>query len=200
MLCRKQRAFLGIRRKLVRLLVIPILQPMLQAAQEDVGVAQRSHRGLGQQAARAEHGQRRQRALDPQLALPAAADDLHCLHDEFDLADAAIAELHVGDVVAPQALFPDLAMHIAQAVVSVVVEVLAKHERIHERFELAAPIAGQRARLQPRIAFPRAALGLQVRLQPGERRRQRTAFAVGAQTHVHAEYVSAGRRHHAARR
>ncbi len=76
---------------------------------------------------------------DPQRRLAAAADDLQRLHDELDLADAAGAELDVRPVVAPLALLADLAMHVAQPVVRVEVEVLAEHERRDQRIELVVP-------------------------------------------------------------
>ena len=51
-------------------------------------------------------------------------------------------------------------------------------------------LAGQRARLEPGVALPRAALRDQVLLERGERHRQRAALAVGAQPHVDAEDVA----------
>ena len=83
-------------------------------------------------------------------------------------------------------------MNVAQLLVSVVVEVLAKDERRHEACERIVAVAGERARLEPRVAFPRAALRDQVMLERCERHGQRAAVAVGAQPHVDPEYVTVG--------
>ena len=123
-----------------------------------------------------------------QHRLATAAHELQRLHGEFDLANAAAAELDVVTVTRAPRLLADLAMHVAQAVVGVEVEILAIHERHDHGFELVARGAGHRARLEPRVAFPRAALRHQVLLEAGERQRQRAAVAVGTQSHVDAEH------------
>ncbi len=176
----EQRALGRVLRQLVRLPVVAILQPVLDVAQEHVGVGERADRGGRQQPARAEHRERRQRAADAQVLLASAADDLQRLRDELDLADAAVAQLHVLRVVAARALVADLPVDVAQALVRVVVEVLAVDERRDQRDEVVVARAGDRARLQPRVALPRAALRDEVVLEARERRRQRPAVAVRA--------------------
>ena len=80
-----------------------------------------------------------------QVGLAPAAHDLQRLHDELDLANAAVAELDVGRAVAARALFADLAVHVAQSLVGVVVEVLAEDEGRDELVELAcrAPVSAR---------------------------------------------------------
>ena len=78
-----------VRRQGMRLPVLDHLQPVLDGAEQPVGVAQR--RGiLGRDPPR--RRQRRQRVLGPggaQLRLASAMDELVDLGEELDLADAA---------------------------------------------------------------------------------------------------------------
>jgi hypothetical protein len=83
-------------------------------------------------------------------------------------------------IVAP-ALLRDLAVDVAQPVVGVVVEVLAKHERRHERVQLVVALARERSRLEPRVALPRATLRNEVLLERGIRHGERSALAVRAE-------------------
>ena len=118
-----------------------------------------------------------------QAGLAPAAHELQRLHDELDLANAAGPELDVLRVVVALALLGDLAMDVAQSVISVVVQVLAKDERRHQRVELVVPLAGQRAGLEPRVALPRAPLRdevlleRRVRARPADRSRRRAEAA-----------------------
>jgi hypothetical protein len=95
-------ARLGVGGSCVRLLVVAILQTVLRAAQEDVRVAQGGGRRPRQEAARFEGRKRRQRTLSAQRVLAAATHDLQGLHDELDFADAAVAQLDIGQMVAPR--------------------------------------------------------------------------------------------------
>ena len=81
-------------------------------------------------------------------------------------------------------------MDVAQTVVGVEVEVLAKHEGPDQRIELVVARAGQRARLEPRVTLPRAALRDQVALERRVGNRERPALAVGPQPHVDAKHVA----------
>ena len=180
--------------KRLRLLVVAILQPVLDVAQER-GTRRAAHATADarQQSPRRDRVERGQRAADAKRRLASAAHDLQRLHDELDLADAAFAELDVARVVAARALLADLAMHVAQARVRVVVEILAVHERRHERHRARrAAVAGQRPRLEPRVALPRAALRDQVLLERGVGDGQRTGIAVRPQPHVDAEHEAVG--------
>ena len=82
---------------------------------------------------------------------------------------------------------------VAQSFVDVVVEVFAIDERIDQPRELFVPAAGQRARLEPRVAFPGATLRDQILLERGERYGQRSARAVGSKAYVDAKHVAIGR-------
>jgi hypothetical protein len=79
----------------VHLAVGDHLQPMLDRAEEAVcggqfgGGAARDVSGPYQQPQRAQRGGRAQLGVSP------APDELQGLHQELDLADAALAELHV---------------------------------------------------------------------------------------------------------
>ena len=187
---RERVAFRGLRRQCLRLPVVAILQPVLDVAQVDIGVAQRGDGRAGEQAAIGDGGQRGQRAARTQFGLAPAADDLQGLHDELDLANAARPELDVRRVVVALALLRDLAVDVAQALVGIVVEVLAKDEGRDERVELVVPRAGHRARLEPGVALPRAPLRDQVQLERRIGHGQGPAFAIGAQPHVDAEDVA----------
>ena len=161
---------------------------MLEIAQEDIGVlADRVDRRRRKKAALGERREGRQRAAGAQVGLAPAAHELQRLHDELDLANAARAELDVVRVIVALALLGDLPMDVAQPVVGVVVEVLAKDERRHQRVELVVPLARQRARLEPGVALPGATLRDEVLLERRVGHRQRPALAVGSKPHVDAE-------------
>ena len=185
-------AFDARRRQRLRLVVVAILQPVLQIAQEDIRGPQSGGGGFGQQAAGAERGERRERAALAQVRLAPAADELQGLHRELDLADAARPQLDVRLVVAALALLADLPMDVAQAFVGIEVEVLAIDERRDHVIELAMACPGQIPGLEPCVAFPGAALRDEVLLERGERRGQRPAVAIRAQAHVDAEHVTIG--------
>ena len=136
---RERLALGGFFRQRLRLLVVAILQAVLEPAQEKVRGMEPAGRRFGQQTPARDCRQRRQRAAHAQRRLAAAAHQLQRLHDELDLADAAGAELDVGRIVAALALLADLAMDVAQAVVGVEVEVLAKYEGRDEARELVVP-------------------------------------------------------------
>src|SRR6185437_16327435 len=104
------------------------------------------------------------------------------------------SELDVTDVIAAPALLADLAMHVTQAFVGIVVQILSIDERGDQLLELASARTGQRAGLEPRIALPGTALCDQILLERGERRRQRAGIAVWTQSQVGAEDITLGRR------
>ena len=80
-------------------------------------------------------------------------------------------------------------MHVAQARVGVVVEVLAEHERLDDRGQRVVGPAGERPCLEPGVALPGPSLGEEVLLQRREGHGERAAVAVRAQAHVDAEDV-----------
>ena len=83
-------------------------------------------------------------------------------------------------------------MQVTHRVDGAEVEVFAEHERLAQRLQLVVPAAGQRARLDPGIAFPLAALGEEVVFQHVETDRQRAAVAIRAQPHVDPEHEAVG--------
>ncbi len=80
----------------LRLPVVAILQPVLDVAQERIRVAERATGRRRQHAPAHQRRERGDRAAHAQRGIATAADDLQRLRDEFDLADAARAELDVG--------------------------------------------------------------------------------------------------------
>ncbi len=116
----------------MRLLVGDHLQPMLDAAQVEIGLAQLLGDTPLDPAALDELSHRLERLPRAQLRLPAAGDQLLRLHEELDLADAAAAELDVvpGDGDVPEAAVgEDLPLHGVHVGDGRVVEVLAPDER-----------------------------------------------------------------------
>ena len=191
---RQRGSRFAIWRQFVRLGVVAILQPVLEVAEEGIGIAKLGHRGRRQQSARRQRSQRRQRPARAQRRLAPASYQLQGLDDEFDLAYAAGSELDVGRVVLAPALAPDLAVNIAQAAVGVVVEIFSKHERLDQPLERVGLVPGQRSRLQPGIALPGPPLGDQIRFQRHERRAKGARVAIGSQPHVDPEHESVRRR------
>ena len=179
-------------RHVVRLSIVTILESVLEVAQEDIRGRQLGNGRTRQQPARAQRGERVQRPARAQAGFPASAHQLQRLHDELDLADAAWPQLDVARVILATTLLADLSMHVAQAGISIVVEILAEHERGDEALELLGAIAGQRPRLQPRVALPGSPLSHQIFLQRRKRRRQRAAVAVRPQAHVDAKHKAFG--------
>src|ERR1700694_5224192 len=82
-------------RQRMGLLVRDHLQPMLDAAEEIISRFKIAPRVISDPAALGESGERRQGAAAAQLRVAAAGDELLGLNEEFDLADAAAAELDV---------------------------------------------------------------------------------------------------------
>ena len=75
--------------KVLRLLVVAVLQPMFHVAQEYVRIAQLLGGGIAHQSAQAQRFERIQRAACAQCRFVSAAHQLQRLHDELDLANTA---------------------------------------------------------------------------------------------------------------
>ena len=103
-------------------------------------------------------------------------------------------ELHVLGEVAPRDLLFDQRLHLAQRFEHAEVEVTAVDERPHALGldQLVGRGAGDGARLDPRVALPVAAMGLQVVVEEHRAGRQRPAVAEGPQPHVDAEHAALG--------
>ncbi len=135
---------LAIGRQRVGLVVGDHLQPVLDPAQETVGVVELGTGVLSIQPPSASAVKRRQRVAAAQFGMAAAGDQLLGLHEEFDLADAAAAELDVvafdRDVVVP-AIGVDLPLHRLDVGDRGEVEVLAPDERRQAAAEYPRPAA-----------------------------------------------------------
>ncbi len=122
----------GIGRQRLRLLVGDHLQAMLDGAQKAIGLVKlAANLGLDP-ASRLEALQRDQRFRHAQLRLAAAGNQLLGLHEEFDLADAAAADLDVvaGDRnLAEAAEGVDLPLHGMDVGDGGEIEILAPDER-----------------------------------------------------------------------
>jgi hypothetical protein len=174
--------------------ILQVLQAMLEVAQESVGVQQAGHGLRRQQLALGQQAQGGAGRAFAQCRVAPAADQLEHLGQEFDLADAAAPQLDVVAALGMQALLAadlgaDLGVHGADRVDHAEIEVAPEHERAHDCFQRGdvQRVAGDRARLDPGVALPLAALHDQVFLDHREAGRQRAGLAVRAQRHVDAE-------------
>ncbi len=161
------RALLGRARQRLRLLVVVVLQPVLEAAQEGVGVAEGLHARWLHQPPLADGRERGARRCRAQARVAPAAHQLEELHRELDLADAAAADLDVVGLAAPDRRLEDARVQLAQLLEQAVVEVAAVHEGVDA---LAQPRLGpgDHARLEPRVSLPRARMGDEIVLELGE--------------------------------
>ncbi len=180
----------GVDGKRVSLFVANQLHRVLRLAQHQVRVGQ--FRNIaGRHELRA--GQQRQHLEQRgalQAPVAAAAHQLHGLHDEFDLADAAAAEFQMLIEFAPRHLPGDQRLHVAQRLEYAEVEIAPIHERAHE-FLIRRRVGFQPNDgpcLDPGVALPIAAMLLQVIFERSQARHQRTAFAEWPQAHVHAKH------------
>ncbi len=132
--------------------------------------------------------QRRDQPARTQCRFAPATDQLLQLHDEFDLADAAPAQLQVCIQRTALHFGLDHALHLAQALECTEVQIAAIDEGPQHRQETLAlgQIAGHRARLDPGIALPVAAFALEILFHRRERQRQPPDLAERTQPHVHA--------------
>ena len=172
----------------MRLLVAQHLHAILQAAQEQIGLAQAIGMRLRQMPGRGQCAQGRQQGALAQHQLAPAADQLQGLHQEFDFANAAGAELQIVGELALLHLGIDHRLHLAQPVERGVVEIAAIDERPQgfEQFFAGSDVARHRPRLDPGVTFPVAALALVVLLHRREAQSHATGIAEGSQAQVHA--------------
>ena len=178
---------LGIVGQHVRLRVVEVLQPVLDAAQENVGAGELAGGvfrkkvfpgQLRQDFERRAHGKRR---------IAPAAHELQRLGDELDFADAAGTELDVRRELAPRDFAPHLGVQPPHRRERPEIEVLAVDERPHDPLQLLVPASGDGARLDPGIALPFAPLRDEIGLERVVARGERPGLAVGPQAHVDAE-------------
>ena len=170
----------------MRLGVVQILQAVLEAPQEHVGLGEFLERRSGKQLLLREQREHFQRRADLQRRIAAAAGKLERLRDEFDLADAPRPELDLIGELPARHFLADLRVQLAHRRERAIVEVFAVHERAHDgrkRFVFAA----ERARLDPGVALPLPALRDEIFLERVEARGERSRFAPGAKAHVDPE-------------
>ncbi len=179
----------------MRLPILQHLQPVLEAAQEAVGVAQLDHRAGRQRTPALECAQRVEQGRGLQAAILAAAHQLQRLHDELDLADTARPELHVAREIAPLHFAFDEALHFAQRLEHAEIEIAAIDERPHgARLDLDVGVCrGDRARLHPGVALPCAAVAQEIILERRKPRDQGSAVTERTQAHVDPENESVDR-------
>ena len=180
----------------VGLRVAQHLQAVFQPAQITIRLAQRGAIALDHLAGRDQRAQRRHQPTLAQRRLAAAADQLQRLHQEFDFADATRAALDVVGQFAACHFRGDRGLHLAQSVQRGVVQVAAVDERA-QAFQPALArldVAGDRARLQPSVAFPVAPFALEVLVHAGERQRYPPRIAERAQAQIHAVAETVHRR------
>ena len=146
------REFGALERQALRLLVGDHLQPVLDAAQKDIGLAQVLDRLGGHPVVGVELAQHVEGARAAHLRPPPAENELLRLDEELDLANAAAAELDVvarnDDAVVP-AHRVDLPLHRVNVGDRGVVEILAPDEgrEIGEEAPAEIEIARRGARL-----------------------------------------------------
>jgi hypothetical protein len=164
------------RRQRVGLFVRDHLQAMLDFAQEQVGAFEIVVRRSVDPAAFRQRPQRHQRLAAAQLRVTAAGDELLGLDEEFDLADAAAAELDVVALdrdLAMAAIGLDLPLHLVDIAERGEIEILAPDERreVREHRRPGRDVAGTRTRLDHRRAFPVLAPALVIVDRRGNRDR-----------------------------
>src|SRR6266513_4586864 len=99
--------------QLVRLRIVQVLQPVLQAPQEHVGPGELVERRGGEQLLLREQREHCERRADLQRRVAAAARELEHLRDELDLADAARPELDLIGELPARHLLADLRVQLA---------------------------------------------------------------------------------------
>ena len=172
--------------------VLGVAQPPVRAAEGAVLV-------VGDQAGEQQRVEGRPRAAPLQLWALAGVDQLQRLHEELDLADPALAVLEVEPLGGARRARPPRPHQLA---LDPAVEVphLVDHRRGHQPREHERPqhrehlgpergVPGARARLDPRLALPRATERLVVALHLRHRVGDRAARTLGAQPQIDAEHA-----------
>jgi hypothetical protein len=129
-----------------------------------------------------------------QRRLASAANQLHELHDELDLADAAGAELQIVGEILARDFGIDQRLHLAKARERRIIEIAPEHERPQriEKPRAADAIAADRARLDPGVALPVPSFALVVLLHRREREHRPAGMAKRPKTQIDAIDVAVG--------
>ena len=187
-----------IERQTLRLFIRLHLQPVFDAAQEEIGVGEVLLRLGGNPIVGAELAQHVERARAAHLRPPAAEDQLLRLHEELDLADAAAAELdvmsgHDDAVVAANCM--NLTLHRMDVGDRRVVEIFAPDEgrEVGEEAFAEREVAGNGARLDHCGALPVLSDRLVIGVGAGGRERDRGRSRIGPQPEVDSQHVAVAR-------
>ena len=187
----------ALERQALGLLVGDHLQPVLDGAQEEIGLGQVLHRLRRHPVLGMEFAEHVERARAAHLWPSAAEDELLRLDEELDLANAAAPEL---DVVPwnNHALVPahrvDLPLHRMDVGDRRVVEILSPDEgrEIGEEAPSERKVAGRRTRLDQRRALPvlsdRLVIGVGASRREGDRRRS----GIGPEPQIDPEHIAVG--------
>ena len=188
----------------MRLPVGDHLQPVLDPAQEAIGRGQLARGAARHVAGARQQPQRAQRGRDAQRRIAAAPDQLQRLRQEFDLADAALAQLHVvaGDPrhrIGASASAPPLCSSIRRFIAWMSATAAKSRPRRQTNGRIASrncraqrQVAGHRARLDHGGALPVLAHALVVGDGGRQRDRGRRHGRVRAQPQIGAEHVAVG--------
>ena len=195
---RKTLDGLGVVGQRMGLLVRDHLQPVLDLAQKLVGFGQFLARLKRDPVAGRENLQRVQRGAHPQLRMTAAGNQLLCLREKLDLADAAAADLDVMALdrdLALAAIGLHLPLHVMDVGQCRKIQMLAPDERREFGDQRLARfgVAGARPRLDHRRAFPGSPFPLVIMQRRVGRNRHLRRGRIGPQAQIDAEHVAVAR-------
>ena len=183
-------------RQVMGLGVVHHLDAMFDVAVLAVMIGQLAGDVIGNPALYRQSSQRPDRAASAQVGVAAAGDQLAGLGKELDLADAALAELHVmarnGQPAAQTLVIADPQPHVMGVLNGREIQMLAPDEgsQIVQETQACGDVAGTGPGLDIGGAFPGPALGLVI----GKRRRGRKADRrhrrIGAQAQIGAEDIA----------
>src|SRR5690606_33979443 len=147
---------------------------MLEPPQEKVTAAQRRGICCLQAALQYQAVERSQNRGGLQMRVAAAVNELQHLHDKFDFANTAAAQLDVVVHALAAHLLLDLALEVAQRIDGGEIEIAAVAERAQDGQQAGTLLhsAGNRAYLDHCKAFPVAALGMVILFDRIDRQRK----------------------------
>ena len=163
------------------------LDPVLEGAQERVGVVQRLAVLATDVPAPAELSQRAQRGGQPDPLVVLAVHQLEQLDGELDVAQSAGTELELTVGVPRRDVLDHPASHRLGLGDESLALRAAPHQRRHHRHVLLrhGEVAGHRARLEQRLELPGLRPALVVAAMAGDRAHQQSRLALGTQRRVH---------------
>src|SRR5579871_818608 len=185
-------------RQRMRLLIVDHLKPMFEVAQEPVGVDQLRARPLRDKTARLQRLDSIDGPPFAERAIAAAQDQLLRLGEEFDLADAAPAELevvarHRNRTMAGMGV--DLALDGMNILDRRVVEAAPPHKRLEvfQKVFAGVPVSGASPRLDKGGALPVLSHLFVVTQRGIDGDRDLSRAGIRPQPEVDAEHIAVGR-------